>query len=77
MMSNEALDSVYSMIYLDAEIHPRLTHPVKTFPGGPRWKIYPKKPSPVVPGEFSPVFLDPGENPFWDNRESLSPVNSG
>ena len=44
--------------------HPRLTHPVKTFPGGPRWKIYPKKPSPVVPGEFSPVFLDPGENPF-------------
>ena len=45
-------------------VHPRLTHPVKTFPGGPRWKIYPKKPSPVVPGEFSPVFLDPGENPF-------------
>ena len=30
----------------------------------PRWKIDPEKPSPVVPGEFSPVFLDPGENPF-------------
>ena len=51
-----------------------------------RWKPSPvdtggkftrKKPSPVVPSEFSPVFFLPGENPFRDNRESLTPVNSG
>ena len=38
---------------------------MKTFPGGPRWKIDPEKPSPVVPGEFSPVFLFPGEKHSW------------
>ena len=44
--------------------HPCLTHPVKTLPGGPRWKIDPLNPTPVGPGEFPIVFLDPGENPF-------------
>ena len=37
--------------------------PKKTLPGGPRW---------IFTCLFSPRW-----NPFWDNRESLTPVNSG
>ena len=39
--------------------HPRLTHPVKTFPGGPRWKIYPKKTPRWSPVNFHLSFFSP------------------